>query len=113
MPNWGDILTIIAAVASLSAVILAWRKAPAETRQINAQSASVRIDTIQRYESQVARYAEEIDRLRIRLDAFEVMQKEHDSEISELRAGVVLLIAQLEANHMQPVWRPRERKAAA
>ena len=112
MTNWGDILTIIAALASVSAVIIAWRKAPAETRQINAQSASVRIDTIQKYEMQIARYADEVDKLRTRLDAFEVMQRDHDVEISELRAGVVLLIAQLEANHMQPVWRPRERKAA-
>lgn len=106
MPDWADILSLFAAVASVSAVILAWRKAPAEVKHISTQTASARIDTIQKYEAQIARYVDEVDKLRTRLDAFEVMQKEHDSEISELRAGVVLLIAQLEANHMQPVWRP-------
>ncbi len=111
MPEWGDILSILAAVASVSAVVLAWRKAPAEARQISAQTASTRIDTIQKYEAQIARYADEVDKLRIRLDAFEVMQKEHDTEITELRAGVVILIAQLEANHIQPIWHPKERKA--
>lgn len=110
MIDWADILSLFAAITSVSAVILAWRKAPAETKQITTQTASTRIDTIQKYEAQIARYADEVDRLRVRLDAFEIMQKEHDAEIGELRAGVVLLIAQLEANHMQPVWRPKEKR---
>ncbi len=111
MIDWSAITSLLAVIASVGALILAWRKAPYETSQIKAQSASARIDTIQKYEAQISRYADEIDKLRIRLDAFEVMQKEHDTEITELRAGVVILIVQLETNHIQPMWHPKEKKA--
>lgn len=118
------IISLVAAIGSISAVLLAWRKAPVETEQVRAQTASTKADTVQRYEAIVARYAEEQDQMRQKLDCLEVQMNKQDKdyrvrlqgqdeEIAELRAGIILLIAQLEARGDTPIWRPKERKAKA
>lgn len=113
-------ISLVAAIASISAILLAWRKAPVETEQVRAQIASTKADTVQRYELMVARYAEKQDLMQQKIDCLEeqmqindkenkARMKAQDEEIAELRAGIVLLIAQLEARGDKPMWMPKDR----
>lgn len=111
MIDWSDIVALLSAISAFGIFILAWRKAPKENKQVETQTASTRIDTIARYEQQIARYVEEVDSLRCRLDAMEAAQRLQNGEIAELRAGVIVLIAQLESNGIAPVWRPKPKDA--
>lgn len=91
------ILAIIAAAPGLIALIQ-------QRRKNNADVATV-------YESMAARSAEKLDKMIARIENLEITVRAQECELDELRSGVVLLIAQLKANGIEPVWKPKEKKA--
>lgn len=69
-----------------------------------------RPDVLARYEELVTDLRAKNDALISRLDKLELDLKAQSNELEELRSGVVLLIAQLKVNGIEPVWQPRDRK---
>lgn len=98
MADWIPIvLAILAAIPGLLVLSKDWRFG--------------KPDALQKYEVLVSDLRVKNDALECRLDVLEHAVKEQEAELEELRSGVVLLIAQLKANGIEPVWKPKERKA--
>lgn len=101
MPEWllALIVAIVAAAPGLYAIY----------RQRHKDTASV----AEAYESMATKQALQIADLRKCQQELEDKVDELDRYVNELEAGVNLLINQLEANRMVPVWKPRKRATAA
>lgn len=74
-------------------------------------------DIAQQYEQMVERQMqkitwmqERIDELTCEIDELRAALTERDQLIVEWQAGISLLITQLTANGLSPVWAPKERK---
>lgn len=99
MPEWllALIIAIIAATPGLYAIY----------RQRGKDTASV----AEAYEAMATKQALQITDLRRCQTELEDKVSQLDGYVIELEAGVNLLINQLEANRMTPVWKPRARAA--
>lgn len=92
------ILAIAAAITSAVTLILQKRK---DTP-----------DIAEKYEAMASRCQDKIEKLGARLEELEKQVHDQETELGELRSGVVLLIAQLKAIGQTPVWTPKEKAKA-
>lgn len=115
---------VVAIIASISALIIAWRKAPAETRHINSQAAETITDAaiqlIEPLKQQVAelekkgevleKKIETLQELLVKRDLYIVKLSEdirrRDILIEDWTRGIKVLIEQLIAAKITPLWTP-------
>lgn len=109
---WTILLSgVFSIIGSLVVVSVAWKKAPAENRQLTA-------DTAQRYQEIATRAAdkiiamqEQLDKLQGRVDDLECQLAERDQVLEDWYMGITRLIQQLESHEYKPVWQPKAAPA--
>jgi hypothetical protein len=123
MIDWIPVLaSLAAAVGSVVALIIAWRKAPAETRKVEADAGNTITDAavalveplkqrISDLEEVQVRNKARITALEVEVDALKCQIRDADAEKAELLHGTMRLIHQLESMGLAPVWKPRDKSA--
>lgn len=97
------IAAIVAVVGAVTAIVRAFKTSPGE-----------KVDVAQKYQEIAAKAAEDAEYANARCESLETEVRAQRSRIEELtrileeyQHGVILLIHQLEANSIQPVWKPK------
>jgi chromosome segregation ATPase len=112
--------SIVAVVGSLAALVIAWRKAPAEKRKMNADAESAisgaAVSLIEPLQKRIEELeaAREKDRTKMtsmesRISVLECEVREERSEKEAISDGARKLMHQVESYGGVPVYRPPER----
>lgn len=112
--------TLFAILMSIGALILAWRKAPAETRQADADAADKvreaalallepmqkRVDDLEKARERDKARMTELER---RITELECELRDERSEKAEVIGGAQRLVHQIESLGANPVYRPPKK----
>lgn len=97
MTDW-QIALLVALIAALPGLYAVWR----QRRKYDSSVAET-------YEAMAQRQAKEINELRMSQRVLEDKVEELSEYVQQLEAGIELLVNQLQAHKLTPVWRPEKR----
>ncbi|MFA5344624.1 MAG: hypothetical protein WC381_11775 [Kiritimatiellia bacterium] len=107
MPNIVEILIAVVVALIGREGIGALLSARSQSRKTNTEAAVLASTTEwQRLNTALDAIQEENERLHQRVQALELSESKHATEIQVLRLGVVVLVGQLRAAGIDPVWEP-------
>jgi len=104
-----QIVSAIAGLGSLIGVVVIWRKAKWEVKKEEASTAEQYEGLAERTLKKLNTEIESNQQLRADVNTLKREVNELKMQVSEYERGIDLLIAQLELNNFQPVWKPRKR----
>ena len=101
-----NLLSIIAFIASISTIIIGWRKGGAEMRKADADAGKIGADTVKTYAQMAMEIAEKYRELDHRFDVLSENIDTVNNYVGSLLFGIDLLISQLTAAGTKPAWTP-------
>lgn len=118
--DWITLNSLIAVIASMAALILAWRKAPHETRVLDADAEAKISDAaiklleplqkrIEELEASKERQRASITELERRISELECELRDERNQKADIIVGAEKLAHQVESLGAQPVYRPPRR----
>jgi peptidoglycan hydrolase CwlO-like protein len=122
--NLQEVGLFVAIVSSIAALIISWRKAPAEARHINSQAADTitdaaiqliqplkaQIEALEKKGDELEKKIETLQELLVKRDTYIVKLSDdirrRDLLIEDFTRGIKILIDQLIAAKVTPLWTP-------
>lgn len=97
MADW-QIALLVALIAALPGLYAIWR----QRKKTDSSVAET-------YELMATKQANQISDLRKCQQELEDKMEELEGYVNQLEAGIELLVNQLKANNIEPIWRPKKR----
>ena len=115
-----DTPTIVAVIASITAILIAVFKAPAERREVGSRAESQEADTAEKYQRIASQAADKALKLNERVEQLEIMVEELQADLKrkeleneDMRDWAERLVHQVKSMGGQPVVIRQKGKAAA
>lgn len=114
-----EAISLLGTFAALAMAVIAWRKAKPETRSLEADIAAkwqaqltAAADRINAMQAQIDQLRKDRDDLKQEWQTTGEQLEELQSEMTEWRRGVGILLRQMKRAGMTPDWEPKETRAS-
>jgi len=107
--NWEQLPTYIMSIAALIGAYIAWRRSRSENKNLDTDIASKYEEMLTKEQTRSMTLQQKVSQLNDKVDELEEKLDELEKLVEQYSAGIDLLIQQLKANGITPIWNPKKR----